>query len=202
MTRLLVSSGRGPAECRMAVRHILDRMAEEHTGLSIAEQGDKHGPASAIVTVQGEGAPAFAARWLGTIQWTCKSSVRPKHKRQNWFVGVFALADTATNITLDPTDVRFETFRAGGPGGQHQNTTDSAVRATHIPTGISTIARDQRSQHRNKQLAMDRLRDQLASLEELAAAESKKDTNRNHTELERGNPVRCFKGERFVEVKR
>jgi len=202
MTRLLVSSGRGPAECRIAVRHILERMAQEAPGITIAERGDKHGPASAIVTHDGEDAEAFAARWTGTIQWTCKSPVRPKHKRQNWFVGVFALSDVRKAIALDPSEVRFETFRAGGPGGQHQNTTDSAVRATHIPTGISTIARDQRSQHRNKQMALDRLRDQLAGLEELAAAEAKKDTNRNHTELERGNPVRRFKGERFVEVTR
>ena len=201
MTRLLISSGRGPAECRIAVRHILDRMRQEYPELSVAEQGDKNGPASVIVTLRGEGAPAYSARWRGTIQWTCKSPVRPKHKRQNWFVGVFALSDVPEAVALDPAEVRFETFRAGGPGGQHQNTTDSAVRATHIPTGVSTVARDQRSQHRNKQVALDRLRDQLAGLEELAAVEAKKETNRNHTELERGNPVRRFKGERFVEVK-
>jgi len=170
MTRLLVTSGRGPAECRMAVRHVLDRMAEEYPDISVVEQGDKNGPASAIVTAQGDGASVLA-RWVGTIQWTCKSPLRPKHKRQNWFV-------------------------------QHQNTTDSAVRATHIPTGISTIARDQRSQHRNKQMALDRLRHQLAGLEELAAAEAKKDANRNHTALERGNPVRRFKGERFKEARK
>ena len=202
MTRLLVSSGRGPGECRMAVRHILDRMMQERSDLSVVEQGDKQGPASAIVTVQGKDDGDFAVRWVGTIQWTCKSPLRPKHKRQNWFVGVFALSDAPACVALDPTEVRFAMFRAGGPGGQHQNTTDSAIRATHIPTGVSTIARDQRSQHRNKQVALGRLRDQLAGLEELAAAEAKKDTNRNHTELERGNPVRRFKGERFVEVKR
>ena len=202
MSRLLVSSGRGPAECRIAVRHILDRMRQEYPELSVAEQSDKNGPASAIVTLRGEGASAYSARWLGTIQWTCKSPVRPKHKRQNWFVGVFALSDVPDSVALDPAEVRFETFRAGGPGGQHQNTTDSAVRATHIPTGVSTVARDQRSQHRNKQVALDRLRDQLAGLEELAVVEAKKETNRNHTELERGNPVRRFKGERFVEVRR
>ncbi len=201
MTRLLVTSGRGPAECRMAVRHVLDRMAEEYPDISVVEQGDKNGPASAIVTAQGDGASVLA-RWVGTIQWTCKSPLRPKHKRQNWFVGVFALSDTPTSVTHDPADMRFETFRAGGPGGQHQNTTDSAVRATHIPTGISTIARDQRSQHRNKQMALDRLRHQLAGLEELAAAEAKKDANRNHTALERGNPVRRFKGERFKEARK
>lgn len=56
---------------------------------------------------------------------------------------------------------RVDTFRAGGKGGQHQNTTDSAVRLTHEPTGIVVIARDHRSQHRNRQLALARLREAL-----------------------------------------
>ncbi len=60
---------------------------------------------------------------------------------------------------------RIETFRAGGPGGQHQNKTESAVRLTHLPTGITVIARESRSQHRNRQVALTRLR---AALEERA----------------------------------
>ncbi len=56
---------------------------------------------------------------------------------------------------------RVETFRAGGPGGQHQNTTDSAVRLVHRPTGIRVVARDERSQHRNRAIALARLRERL-----------------------------------------
>lgn len=62
------------------------------------------------------------------------------------------------------SECRIETFRAGGPGGQHQNKTESAVRLTHLPTGISVSSRDSRSQHRNRQIALERLR---AALEEL-----------------------------------
>ena len=62
-------------------------------------------------------------------------------------------------------ECRIETFRAGGPGGQHQNKTESAVRLTHLPTGITVIARESRSQHRNRQVALTRLR---AALEERA----------------------------------
>ena len=65
-------------------------------------------------------------------------------------------------------ECRVETFRSGGPGGQHQNKTESGVRLTHLPTGISVTARDSRSQHRNRQIALARLR---AALEERARPE-------------------------------
>jgi protein subunit release factor A len=65
-------------------------------------------------------------------------------------------------------ECRVETFRAGGPGGQHQNKTESGVRLTHLQTGITVTARDSRSQHRNRQIALDRLR---AALEERARPE-------------------------------
>ncbi len=81
----------------------------------------------------------------------------------------------AATLTLSPIDddallaeCRVETFRAGGPGGQHQNTTDSGVRLTHLPTGISVTARESRSQHRNRKMALARLR---AALEEQARPE-------------------------------
>ncbi|MFQ5745867.1 MAG: peptide chain release factor-like protein [Gemmatimonadota bacterium] len=65
-------------------------------------------------------------------------------------------------------ECRVETFRAGGPGGQHQNKTESGVRLTHLPTGISATARESRSQHRNRKVALERLR---AALEEAARTE-------------------------------
>ena len=64
-------------------------------------------------------------------------------------------------------ECRVETFRAGGPGGQHQNTTESAVRLVHVPTGVRAIARDQRSQHRNRSLALARLRGKLEELNKI-----------------------------------
>ncbi len=81
----------------------------------------------------------------------------------------------ARTLTFSPMDddsllaeCRAETFRAGGPGGQHQNTTDSGVRLTHLPTGISVTARESRSQHRNRRMALARLR---TALEERARPE-------------------------------
>jgi peptide chain release factor 2 len=83
-----------------------------------------------------------------------------------------------------------DTFRSGGPGGQHQNVTESGVRLTHLPTGITAIARDERSQHRNRQLALRRLREKL---EEQAAVKPERIATR---------PPRAARAERLEGKKR
>lgn len=201
---LLITSGNGPGECHQAVAGILHRMQEEAEiaglELDVSATPAIHGLKSAVVVLYGGGARAFADRWCGAIRWRAKSTLRPHHKRANWFVGVFLLVtQTDKAMTIRPHEVTFESFRAGGPGGQHQNTTNSAVRATHGPTGLVAVAREMRSQHRNKALAMDRLN---ALLQAQATADqeiNKNDQNQLHNALERGNPVRCFKGTAFYE---
>lgn len=204
--RLLVSSGDGPAECRLAVSHALKRIEREANDLglqchvTLPDHSKSNGPPSALVSVSGDATQKFASLWTGTVQWISQSPFRPNHKRRNWFIGIFALKeDIGLTTDIQNQDLRFETFRAGGPGGQHQNTTDSAVRLTHIPTGISVISRDQRSQHRNKQLARDRLSDKLLLMQSQGRADARSQENQLHKELERGNPVRVFKGKGFVE---
>ena len=204
MIRLLLTSGRGPAECRIALTRVLAVMTDEaaEAGLDIdvapGPAPDAHGPGSAVTVIQGEGAEAFARQWTGTVQWTSPSPVRPHHKRKNWFVGVFELP--ATNAAARPlaaAEVRFEAFRAGGPGGQHQNKTESAVRAVHVPTGLSVVARGERSQHRNKAAALERLAELLRLAGEVAALAARQEQQANHDRLERGRPVRRFCGEAF-----
>lgn len=204
MTRLLLTSGRGPAECRIALAGIVRRLVDEAgaAGLDADEAfgkaPDAYGAGSAIVSLYGEGAAAFAAGWTGTAQWIAPSPVRPHHKRKNWFVGIVGLGPAkAVPRQLAPSDVRFETFGAGGPGGQHQNKTEAAVRATHVPTGLSVVARNERSQHRNKALAIERLAALLALGAELDAIAEKHATNAAHDNLERGRPSRRFKGPEF-----
>lgn len=205
--RLLVSSGDGPRECRRAVSLVLQRMRKEAAVLNLgvevtlAGENDDRDPASAIVRLTGLASRQLARRWTGTIQWTSSSPFRPHHKRKNWFVGVFELAEEQEGMEeLHPADLKYETFRAGGPGGQHQNTTDSAVRLTHLPTGFSVISRDERSQHRNRQRALARLQDRLFLERSASEARSKSSENLLHKRLERGNPVLSFKGDRFIEA--
>ena len=207
MTRavtLLVSSGSGPVECRQVVAHVLRALTREAqtygADVDIARQPAPRGPKSAIVRLHSSGARELAGKWLGTIQWTCKSSLRPGHKRQNWFVGIFELPNAAKGKKINADAFHFETFRAGGPGGQHQNTTDSAVRATCANTRLSVVVRDGRSQHRNKAIAIERLQSLLDTSEALNETLRRQQQNHLHHQLERGNPVRCFKGDAFKEM--
>ena len=204
MIRLLLTSGRGPAECRIAVQKTVAALTAEATSLGLATDclegpnPDGHGPASAIVVVHGEAAASFARSWIGAIQWTAQSPLRPHHKRKNWFIGAFALPPLPdAPKALGVQDVRFEAFRAGGPGGQHQNKTESAVRAIHIASGLSVVAREKRSQHRNKALALERIAALLRLQGELAAITAQNDAHAVHDCLERGRPVKRFKGTAF-----
>jgi peptide chain release factor len=206
--RLLVTSGDGPRECRRAVALVLETIVKEarqsglRSDVEMPEASPKDDPASALITLIGDNAMAFAGRWTGTVQWICKSPFRPHHKRQNWFVGVFALqTDQQPVADLGPQDLRIETFRSGGPGGQHQNTTDSGVRITHVASGLSAVSTDERSQHRNRQVALDRLKARFLLKEQETAARNRSEQNRKHGQLERGNPVRVFRGDMFREVK-
>jgi peptide chain release factor len=207
MTRLLFTSGRGPAECRIALAKTLDVFAREAEAMGLEVDiaqvpgRDGLGPTSAVAVLQGPAADAFAQRWVGSIQWIAQSPVRPHHKRKNWFIGVFELPPARGPAEpLSKTDVRFEAFRAGGPGGQHQNKTESAVRAVHIPSGLAVVARDDRSQHRNKARALERLAVLLALSAEMDALADQQTAHANHEMLERGRPVRRFKGEAFLPV--
>jgi peptide chain release factor len=162
---------------------------------------DIHGPASAIALLDGKMAERFGRGWIGTVQWTCPSPIRPQHKRKNWFLAISHLPDVPlSEVDVDPSELRFETFRAGGPGGQHQNTTDSAVRALHVPTGLCAVARDERSQHRNKALAAERLAQMLKLRGEIDAIADQQLIQASHDQIERGNPVRRFSGPRFRQV--
>jgi peptide chain release factor len=144
-----------------------------------------------------EKAKQLALSWQGAMLWVCQSSFRPKHKRKNWFFSgqMFEIDESK----LD-SGVTFQTCRASGAGGQHVNTTDSAVRATHSETGISVRVESERSQHANKRLAKALLFQKLEMMKQEQMTSQEKARWQQHWELERGNPVRTFKGEKFALV--
>ncbi len=197
---LLLSAGTGPAECRIALNRLISILQQEAARLGCsfdmvpATTPDKYGPKSVLVTLEGDVADQIARDFCGTIRFIFKSPVRPQHKRQNWFVSVTQVElPRAEDVNILPEDVRFETLRAGGPGGQHQNTTDSAVRIVHIPTGIQLTARNERSQHRNKAIALERLKGVLQHFQEAELENAKASRHQDNRTIERGNEIKTFR---------
>jgi peptide chain release factor len=205
MTEILLhlSAGQGPRECEWVVARLVEAFAREGAGegLACAPVEPIEGPvASAIVRVSGVGAERFVAARCGTIRWVGTSPFRPLHKRRNWFAGASRLPDPDTIDALRMQDVRFETLRASGPGGQHVNKTESAVRATHLPTGLTTVSQEQRSQHANRRIARLKLWLLLEARRHDSLAGEKLERWREHHALERGNAVRTYHGAGFKLV--
>jgi peptide chain release factor len=204
MTWLVVTSGRGPEECHIAVARVVEILLAEARRIGVAAElidaeKSRHGLVSALVALKGETVDAFARSWAGTVRWTCASPLRPDWSRKNWFLGISLLSPPAPSGAFKAADIRFEACRASGPGGQHVNKTSSAVRATHLPTGLSVFAQEERSQHRNKALAVARIAAALAERDRRGGAAAKRDRWSRHDALERGNAVRVFEGPDFVE---
>lgn len=201
MITLMVSGGNGPGECQQAVAHVLARMASEAESLGVtldsAERPGRHGPVSAALVVTGPRAAEFVKRWEGALMWRCPSALRPRHRRKTWFVEVFRLPETVPDRRIEPQEVTMQAIRAGGPGGQHQNKTSSAIRASWGPYAV--VVRDERSQHRNRAIALDRLR-ALAEADARAARDSRAgQAHALHHRVQRGAPLRVFEGPEFIE---
>lgn len=204
MTWLHISSGRGPEECNIAVKGILNIIINEAKNKNIEyellefEESDS-GLFSALLSV---GDDNFAKSWTGPIKWICKSPVRKNWPRKNWFISISMIKEPEkTNITINEKDIIFSHMRSQGPGGQNVNKTSSAIRLEHIPTGIIIKTQEERSQHQNKRLALAK----LYMILEDANIEKEKTFEKflwtHHNNIMRGNPIKVFSGIEFNEVK-
>jgi peptide chain release factor len=146
---------------------------------------------SATLSMEGEGYEELANQWKGTIQWIVQSPYRPHHKRKNWFVGVNTFVLPPQN-SIAEKKITYQTLRASGPGGQHVNKVESAVRAIHIPTGMSVTADERRSQLQNKKLATEQLLVKLEMQRLEQASQVEQVIWNNHNQLQRGNPVKVI----------
>ena len=195
--RVQISSGQGPAEGGLAVGLFYRQLQKEGRDIrliqSVRAKGGK-GYSSILFETEED-----MRELEGSVLWICRSPFRPKHRRKNWFIDVSVLEqlpDTQGDMKL-----RFETFRSKGKGGQHVNKVETGVRVIHVPTGISVVSTEARSQHMNKKLAMNRLCDILADMELDNRRREKELAWMEHTRLERGNPVRVYEGMDFIRKK-
>ncbi len=209
MVLLQLSANTGPEECCLAVRKAVAYLHNEAAAMAVridtVEQvaGERAGNLrSVLLALDGDHAQDLAQRWQGSVQWVCASPYRPGHRRKNWFIGADIFEPDAEASpdggALQDKDLRFETLRSSGPGGQHVNTTDSAVRATHMPTGLSVKVQTERSQHANKRLARALLAHKLVALAQDAAGQSRAERRSQHHQVERGNAGRIFRGDAFM----
>lgn len=202
-----ISAGKGPKECSLAVRLALEKLTDEAKSLGcVIDILESTGELScktidsALLSVKGLNVNQLIKKWLGTIQWNCVSPFRPTHKRKNWFIAIHALTvPTFNDKTLNEKDVVFEAMRASGPGGQHVNKTDSAIRATHTKSGIVVTAREERSQLMNKKLALARIASALKQQKNKVMASQEQLHWELRQQLERGNSKRIFLGLVFAE---
>lgn len=191
--RIQISSGQGPEECELAVGLFYQALRREVEGIQLVSgvKGRRGGFSSVVLE-----AKADLSGLEGSVLWVCKSPLRPGHKRKNWYIDVSILEEIPR--TSKEMQVRFETFRSGGKGGQNVNKVETGVRVVHIPTGIAVVSTEARSQHMNKQIALNRLCDILADRDLQCARREKELAWMEHNRLERGNPVRIYEGREFV----
>ena len=123
-----------------------------------------------------------------------KSPFDSGNRRHTSFAAVFLAPeiDDDIDINLDMSDVRVDTYRASGAGGQHVNKTDSAIRLTHVPTGIVVQCQNQRSQHQNKDQAIKQLRARLYEVEETARRAELRQIEDNKADVSWGSQIRSY----------
>lgn len=157
-------------------------------------KGDVAGIKSATLKVTGKLAYGWCKFESGVHRLVRKSPFDSNNKRHTSFAAVFVYpeVDNSINIEINKSDVREDTFRASGAGGQHINKTDSAIRLTHIPTGIVVTCQSERSQHSNRAAAWDQLKSKLYQLELQKQNEVKSEIENSKLENGWGSQIRSY----------
>jgi len=197
---LTINPGAGGTESQdwseMLMRMYL-RWAEQHnykTAFLDYQSGEEAGIKSVTIEVSGEYAYGYLKSEIGVHRLVRVSPFNAQGKRQTSFAAVFVYPEVDDNIEIDirEEDLRIDTYRASGAGGQHVNKTSSAVRITHLPTNIVVQCQSERSQHMNRDNAMKMLRARLYQLEREKREAEKAKLEESKTEIGWGNQIRSY----------
>ena len=197
---LEVNSGAGGTEAQdwaEMLARMYNRWADQHgykVQLMEQSEGEQAGIKSATLQVSGPNAYGWLKTEAGVHRLVRISPFDSAARRQTSFasVWVYPVVDDNIEIEVNESDIKVDTYRASGAGGQHVNKTDSAVRFTHIPTGIVVACQTDRSQHRNRATAMTMLKARLyeAELQKREAAASAQEANK--TDIGWGHQIRSY----------
>ena len=167
---------------------------EFKTELIEVSPGDVAGIKSASVRYEGEYVYGWLRTETGVHRLVRKSPFDSGNRRHTSFASVFVSAeiDDDIEVDVDTSDLRIDTYRASGAGGQHVNKTDSAVRLTHVPTGLVVQCQNDRSQHKNKEQAMKQLRARLYDLEMQKRLSEQKAMEESKADIGWGSQIRSY----------
>ena len=204
-----LNAGAGGTEamdwCGMLYR-MYTRWAERHH-FSIEEldyqEGDEAGIKSVVFQVNGENAYGYLKSEAGVHRLVRISPFNAQAKRQTSFVSCDVMPDLDKDIDIEvrDEDIRVDTYRSSGAGGQHINKTSSAIRITHLPTGIVVTCQNERSQHMNKDKAMQVLKSKLYMLEQEKQAEKEAGIRGEVTDIAWGHQIRSYVLQPYTMVK-
>jgi peptide chain release factor 2 len=199
-TYIEINSGAGGTESNDwagMLQRMYTRWAERH-GLRVElvdyHAGEQAGIKSATLLVKGENAYGYAKTESGVHRLVRISPYDSAARRHTSFssIWVYPVIDDNIEVEINESDLRIDTYRASGAGGQHINTTDSAVRITHLPTGVVVQCQNQRSQHKNKAEAYNQLRARLYERELAEREAAANATNATKTDIGWGHQIRSY----------
>ena len=197
---LSINAGAGGTEAQdwaeMVLRMYL-RFCEKKdfkTEITDCQPGEEAGIKSATITVSGSYAYGWLRPEIGIHRLVRISPFDSNARRHTSFCSVFVFPDLPdeVEIEINEKDLRIDTYRSSGAGGQHVNKTDSAVRITHLPTGIVVACQNERSQHKNRATAMRQLRARLFELEERRKAEEASELASDKKDIAWGSQIRSY----------